>query len=61
MKQIFIIFMTLLPLTTNADGSGRCGNHTTWSFEEAAGTLTISGSGAKKNFTIYSDSSSNIH
>ena len=34
--------------------SGTCGENLTWKFDESSGTLTISGSGAMKDFNMYS-------
>jgi hypothetical protein len=56
MKRCFIcIFMLLavLVLASPAQAeefSGTCGDHLTWSFDASAGTLTISGQGAMKDY-----------
>ena len=38
------------PPSVAADTEGTCGENVIWSFDEASGTLTITGSGAMKNF-----------
>ena len=51
MKKIFFILLViLLPIVAKADDSGTCGNNLTWTFVEATGTLTISGTGAMNNY-----------
>ena len=44
-KNVFLFFLTLLPLAANADMSGLCGENLTWTYVEATRTLTISGEG----------------
>lgn len=46
--------MLLLPIVTNADDSGSCGESLTYTFVEATKTLTISGSGAMNDYSSYS-------
>lgn len=41
----------LLPMMAMADKSGTCGDNLTWTLVESTGTLTISGSGAMKNYS----------
>lgn len=52
MKKIFItIIAILLPLVSNADDSGKCGDNMTYTYESATKTLTISGTGAMYDYT----------
>ena len=44
-KLILAIIAMIMPLIVNADDSGQCGDNVYWNFEEATGTLTISGIG----------------
>ena len=55
MKKILLFFLALLPIVASADDSGSCGENVTYTFVEATGTLTISGTGAMTDNT---DSSS---
>ena len=50
-KQLLLLAMILLPLVASADSSGKCGNNLTWNYEEATGTLTISGQGEMTNYS----------
>ena len=50
MKNLFLFIMLLLPMAASADQSGTCGENLTWTFNEATGTLTISGSGEMFNY-----------
>ena len=46
-----VLLLALLPQAILAkDASGSCGANLTWSFDEATGTLTITGSGAMTDF-----------
>ena len=54
MKKLLIIFFALLPLAASADDSGSCGENVTYTFVEATGTLTISGTGTMTNYTSLS-------
>ena len=47
---LFMAALMLLPLAAFADSKGKCGDNLTWNYEEATHTLTISGSGAMKNY-----------
>ena len=49
-KQLLLLVMMLLPLVANADQSGTCGENLTWTYVEATHTLTISGTGAMKDY-----------
>ena len=51
-----LLILLLLPLAANADDSGSCGDNVTYVFEEATGTLTISGTGAMSDYDYYSSS-----
>ena len=44
-KQLLLFTIMLLPIVTNADNSGSCGDGVTYYFEEETGTLTISKTG----------------
>ena len=58
MKRLFAIMLvlclilTMVPMTSSAAGvtSGTCGMGTTWNFDKATGTLTISGSGQMADY-----------
>ena len=53
-----VMLLALLPATALAADpttSGSCGEHLTWSFDSATGTLTISGTGAMADYTEASD------
>ena len=41
----------LLPLAVHADDSGTCGDNVSYIYEEATGTLTISGTGAMTDYS----------
>ena len=57
-KCLYLLsILLLLPLAVHADDSGPCGDNVSYVFEEATGTLTISGTGAMQNYS-YSNSSS---
>lgn len=49
-KQVLLLIMMLLPMVASADESGSCGESVTWNFEEATGTLTISGTGPMEDY-----------
>ena len=49
-KQLLLLILISLPLVASADKNGKCGNNLTWNFEEATGTLTISGEGEMYNY-----------
>ena len=55
-KQILLLILMLLPLAASADDSGSCGENVFYTFEEATGTLTISGTGAMNSYDTYSNS-----
>lgn len=44
-----LLILLLLPLAVHADDSGTCGDNVSYVYEEATGTLTISGTGAMTN------------
>ncbi len=51
--SIMLIFTTVFSVNitvATAAASGSCGNDATWSFNESTGTLTISGTGAVKDY-----------
>ncbi len=50
-KQLLFLVLMLLPMVAWADDSGSCGDNVTYSFNEATHTLTISGTGAMKDFS----------
>ena len=50
MKQILLFLMIALPSVARADDSGSCGNNLTFHYVESTKTLTISGSGAMKDY-----------
>ena len=47
--MLLVMLLFALPVSA-AETSGTCGEHLTWSFDESAGTLTISGEGDMTNF-----------
>ena len=56
-KRLFALLLALAMLFTvlpqpvfAADATGSCGTNLTWTFDEATGTLAISGSGAMTDF-----------
>lgn len=49
---VVLLILSLLPTAALAATSGSCGDNTTWSFNDATGTLTISGTGAMKDYRI---------
>ena len=51
-KQLLILAMMLLPMMAMADKSGSCGDNLTWTLVESTGTLTISGTGAMKDYSM---------
>ena len=51
MKKILLFFLAFLPIAASADESGSCGENVTYTFVEATGTLTISGTGAMTDYT----------
>ena len=51
MKKILFFFLAFLPIAASADDSGSCGENVTYTFVEATGTLTISGTGAMTDYT----------
>lgn len=44
---VFAMLISFLPVTARAEGTvgGTCGDNLTWTFDEASGMLTISGTG----------------
>lgn len=50
MKQLLLFLMIALPSVAMADDSGTCGNNLTYYYAESTKTLTISGSGAMKDY-----------
>ena len=52
-KQLLLLVMMLLPMMAMADDSGTCGDNLTWTFVESTGTLTISGTGAMKDYEMW--------
>ena len=48
----FVMMLNLCPVTAQAASSGVCGENLTWSVD-SGGTLTISGSGPMRDFTLY--------
>lgn len=54
MKQKLLLCLFLLfPALASADNSGTCGENLTYTYQEATGTLSISGTGAMTDFTSY--------
>ena len=54
MKKLFTLIVAICATTLAwADASGSCGENVTYSFVESTGTLTISGTGAMKNYEQY--------
>jgi hypothetical protein len=51
---IFAVVLSLNLATVSAATSGSCGDNATWSYNESTNTLTISGSGATKNYSMTS-------
>ena len=52
MKQALLtILLFILPMMACADNGGSCGDNLTWKYEPSTKTLTISGSGAMKDYT----------
>ena len=49
-KQLLFLVMMLLPMMAMADDSGSCGDNVTYTYVEATHTLTISGTGAMKDY-----------
>ena len=45
-----LVFSVLPQLALAADAAGSCGTNLSWSFDEATGTLTITGSGAMTDY-----------
>ena len=54
-KQLLLLMMMLLPMMAYAYTFGTCGKNVTWTLVESTGTLTISGSGAMKDYGYYAD------
>ena len=52
-KHLLFFFLAFLPIVASADDSGSCGANVTYTFVEATGTLTISGTGAMTDYTSY--------
>ena len=50
-KHLLFFFLAFLPIAASADESGSCGENVTYTFVEATGTLTISGTGAMTDYT----------
>ncbi len=55
------MLMVIVPVTVSAATSGSCGTNVTWTLDDS-GTLTISGTGAMKNYYLSSpfDNNNNI-
>lgn len=52
MKRIFILITAIMIFfTVYADETGICGDNLMWKFEDATGTLTISGTGSMNDYT----------
>ena len=51
---LLILLMSMISTKAFADASGKCGANLTWTYVEATGTLTISGSGAMYSYHYYS-------
>ena len=51
MKKLLFFLMIALPSVAWADDSGTCGNNLTYRYVESTKTLTISGSGAMKDYS----------
>ena len=49
-RLIFQLILILLPIMANADDSGTCGEHLTWTYVSETNTLTISGYGKMNNY-----------
>ena len=49
-RLIFQLIMILLPIMANANDSGTCGEHLTWTYVSETNTLTISGWGKMRNY-----------
>ena len=48
-----IMILSLVPLTVSAaETSGTCGDNVTWSYNEETKTLTVSGTGDMKNYSV---------
>ncbi len=48
---LLILLISMISTKAFADDSGICGDNLTWTYVEATQTLTISGSGAMKNYS----------
>ena len=56
MKKLLLLFtLMVLPLVASADKSGSCGDNVTYTYVEATNTLTISGTGAMRDYVWNSD------
>ena len=58
-KQILLLILAILPLSSWADDSGKCGENLTYYYDESTKTLTISGSGEMANYNNPNYSSKN--
>ena len=54
---LFILLMSMISTNAFADATGECGVNLTWTYVEATGILTISGSGAMYNYYSYYNNS----
>ena len=52
-KQILFSFLMMLPMVASADDSGSCGEDVTYTYVESTHTLTISGSGAMRDYSSF--------
>ena len=50
LAMLFAVLPQMALLASAKDASGSCGANLTWSFDEATGTLTITGSGAMTDY-----------
>ena len=55
MKQLLLFVMTLLPMVSSADKSGKCGTNVYYSYNESTQKLTIYGEGPMYNYKDIDD------